>query len=125
MRFDKFTIKSQELIQSAQGLASKLGHQQIELEHLLAAMLEDPEGTAVAMLSKLGVSPDEVGRETTRALDMLPKVSGGGLGDVYLSQRAKTVLEASFNEATQMKDDYVSIEHILLATSIAVFISVA
>ena len=54
MRFDKFTIKSQELIQSAQGLASQLGHQQIEPEHLLAAMLSDAEGTAGAMLRKLG-----------------------------------------------------------------------
>jgi ATP-dependent Clp protease ATP-binding subunit ClpB len=115
MRFDKFTIKSQELIQSAQGRASQLGHQQIEPEHLLAAMLDDTEGTATATLRKLGVSPADIGREVSQMLEKLPKVSGGGLGDVYLSGRAKAVLEASFKEATQMKDDYVSIEHILLA----------
>ena len=58
MRFDKFTIKSQELIQNAQSLASQRGHQQIEPEHLLAAMLQEREGIAGAMLRKLGVSPD-------------------------------------------------------------------
>jgi ATP-dependent Clp protease ATP-binding subunit ClpB len=115
MRFDKFTIKSQELIQSAQHLASQLGHQQIEPEHLLAAMLDDTEGTATATLRKLGVSPADVGQEVRQLLEKLPKVSGGGTGDVYLSGRTKTLLEASFGEATRMKDDYVSIEHILLA----------
>ena len=115
MRFDKFTIKSQELIQAAQDLASQLGHQQIEPEHLLAAMLNDSEGTAVATLRKLGAAPAEIGRAVTQALEKKPKISGN-LADVYLSGRAKTVLEASFEEAAQMKDDYVSIEHILLAT---------
>jgi ATP-dependent Clp protease ATP-binding subunit ClpB len=115
MRFDKFTIKSQELIQSAQQLASQLGHQQIEPEHLLAAMLDDSDGTAAATLRKLGESPADIGREVRQLLDKLPKISGGGLADVYLSGRTKTILEASFSEATQMKDDYVSIEHILLA----------
>ena len=115
MRFDKFTIKSQELIQSAQSLASQLGHQQIEPEHLLAAMLDDKEGTAGATLRKLGVAPSDIGQEVSQMLEKLPKISGGGLGDVYLSGRSKAVLEASFNEATRMKDDYVSIEHILLA----------
>ena len=115
MRFDKFTIKSQELIQSAQSLASHLGHQQIEPEHLLAAMLNDSEGTAGAILRKLGASPEKIGREVAGALDRLPKVSGGGTGDVYLSPRTKVLLDTAFSEAAQMKDDYVSIEHVLLA----------
>jgi len=115
MRFDKFTIKSQELIQSAQSLASQLGQQQIEPEHLLASMLSDTEGTAGAMLRKLGTAPAKIGLEVKQALEKLPKVSGGGSGDVYLSPRTKAVLEASFGEAAQMKDDYVSIEHVLLA----------
>ncbi|MBT8367588.1 MAG: Clp protease N-terminal domain-containing protein, partial [Deltaproteobacteria bacterium] len=60
MRFDKFTIKSQELIQNSQALASRYNHQQIEPEHLLAAMFQEPEGIAGAILRKLGVSPNEI-----------------------------------------------------------------
>lgn len=117
MRFDKFTIKSQELIQNSQALASQYNHQQIEPEHLLAAMLGEPEGIAGAMLRKLGVSPDEISREINIAVEKLPKVSGGGIGEAYLSPRAKAVLESAFAEATQMKDEYVSIEHIFLAVA--------
>ena len=115
MRFDKFTIKSQELIQSAQTLASRYNHQQIESEHLLAAMLQKPDGIAGAMLRKLGVSPAEIGREAVASLEKLPRVSGTGIGENYLSPRAKAVLETAFTEATRMKDEYVSIEHIFLA----------
>ena len=115
MRFDKFTIKSQELIQDAQSLASRQGHQQIEPEHLLTAMLKETDGIAGAMLRKLGVSTGEVNREVTGALEKLPSVSGGGMGDVYLSARSKAVLETAFAEATKIKDEYVSIEHIFLA----------
>ena len=115
MRFDKFTIKSQELIQEAQSLASRYGHQQIEPEHLLAGMLQEADGIAGAMLRKLGASPGGVTRDVTAALEKLPSISGGGVGDAYLSARAKAVLEAAFAEATKMKDEYVSIEHIFLA----------
>jgi ATP-dependent Clp protease ATP-binding subunit ClpB len=115
MRFDKFTIKSQELIQEAQSLASRYGHQQIEPEHLLAGMLQDADGIAGAMLLKLGASPGGVARDVTAALEKIPSVSGSGMGDVSLSARANAVLEAAFAEATQMKDEYVSIEHIFLA----------
>ncbi len=113
MRFDKFTIKSQELIQNAQALASKRNHQQLEPPHLLAAMLSEKESIVRSMLSKLGVSPDTVARDTEASLERVPKVSG--ISDVYLSSATKSVLEAAFEEAAQMKDEYVSIEHILLA----------
>ncbi len=115
MRFDKFTIKSQELIRNAQELASKHGNQQIEPEHLLAAMLGESEGIAGAMLRKLGVSPDEIAGQVQQVLDKFPQVSGGGLAEAYISPRTKAVLEAAFAEASQMKDEYVSIEHIFLA----------
>jgi ATP-dependent Clp protease ATP-binding subunit ClpB len=117
MRFDKFTIKSQELIQSAQSLASGHNNQQIEPEHLLAAMLDESDGIAGAMLRKLGASPGDVAEEAGAAIDRLPKVSGGATAEVYISPRTKAVLEAAFSEATAMKDEYVSIEHILLAIS--------
>ncbi|MFZ1986271.1 MAG: ATP-dependent chaperone ClpB [Desulfatitalea sp.] len=113
MRLDKFTIKSQELIQSAQNLAARLHNQQIEPEHLLSAMLTEKEGVARAILRKLGVSPEAVAQEATLALDRLPKVSGGG--EAYLSPRSRALLEAAFAEAAKMKDEYVSIEHLLLA----------
>ena len=115
MRFDKLTIKAQELVQNAKGLAEKHHNQQIEPEHLLAAMLMEPEGIAVSMLRKLGASPNGVAQEVALAIDRLPKVSGAV--EVYISQRTKSVLDAAFAEAEKMKDEYVSIEHILLAVS--------
>ncbi len=114
MRLDKFTIKSQELIQNAQGLAAQQHNQQIEPEHLLGAMLAEKEGVARAILRKLGVSPDGVAQEATLALERLPKVSGA-VGEAYLSPRSRAVLDAAFAEAAKMKDEYVSIEHLLLA----------
>ena len=115
MRFDKFTIKSQELIQAAQGLTGELGHQQIEPEHLLKAMLDQPEGIARAIFQKLGASPDAIHGEIAQTLAKKPKVSGAGLGDVYLSSASKGILDGAFAEAKNMKDAYVSIEHILIA----------
>ncbi len=112
MRFDRFTIKSQELIQSAQTLASTHGNQQIEPVHLLASMLDEKEGVARSVFKRLGVSGDSIANAAVKAIDRLPKVSGG---DVYLSSAAKAVLEAAFAEAGKMKDEYTSIEHILLA----------
>ncbi len=113
MRFDKFTIKSQELIQNAQSIASRHANQQIETIHLLAAMLDDQDGVAETMLRKLGVSPDTIAKEAETAIARLPKISGAA--DLYLSSNTKRVLESAFSEADQLKDEYVSVEHILLA----------
>jgi len=113
MRLDKFTIKSQELISQAQSLASRGQHQQIEPEHLLAAMTADKEGIAVSIFQKLGVSPDRISGDVTGLLERLPRVTGGG--EVYISQRSRSILESAFSQAEGMKDEYVSVEHILLA----------
>ncbi len=115
MRFDRLTIKSQELIQSAQALAGRQGNQQIEPEHFLAAMLEEREGVARSILRKLGGAPDDLLREVLQAVEALPRVEGAG--ETYLSPRSRAVLEAAFTEASQMKDEYVSIEHLLLAVA--------
>ena len=115
MRFDKFTIKSQELIQNAQALAAEHHNQQIEPEHLLAAMLAETGGIGGAMLRKMGISPGGIAREVNAAVSRLPGVSGAGTGEVYISSRSKAVLEEAFVQATKMKDEYVSIEHIFLA----------
>ncbi len=117
MRFDKFTIRSQELIASAQALAGQSGNQQIEPEHILAAMLSEKESIARSMLRKLGVSPNSVAQEVAATIENLPKVSGTGMGEVYASSRTKSVLDGAFAEAAKMKDEYVSLEHILLAIS--------
>ncbi len=115
MRLDRFTIKSQELIQGAQSLASKQSNQQIEPIHLAAAMLSDREGIAAGMLRKLGAAPEALAAEIMKLVEKLPRVSGAGSGEPFISPRSKSVLEAAFAEASQMKDEYVSIEHILLA----------
>ncbi|MEA3231605.1 MAG: Clp protease N-terminal domain-containing protein, partial [Thermodesulfobacteriota bacterium] len=113
MRFDKFTIKSQELVQNSQALASRHNHQQLEPIHLLSSMLAEKENVARSMFHKLGVSPDGVIQDATAVLEKLPRVSG--VSEVYFSPATQAVLEAAFEEAARMKDEYVSIEHILLA----------
>jgi len=113
MQLDKFTTKSQEVIQNAQSLATRHRHPQIEPEHLLGTMLAAQDGIAVAILNKMGVAPGTIGRDVTQALDRLPTV--GRAGDVYLSSQSKQVLDDAFAEASQMKDQYVGIEHLLLA----------
>ncbi|MDZ7581041.1 MAG: ATP-dependent chaperone ClpB [Deltaproteobacteria bacterium] len=113
MRYDKFTIKSQEVIQNANDLASRHRNSQIEPEHLLSVMLAETEGIVAAILQKMGIAPGQVARDLTLAVDRLPKVSQST--DVYVSPRTKKILDAAFAEAAKMKDQYVSIEHILLA----------
>ena len=112
MRFDKYTIKSQELIQNAQALALQYQNQQIEPVHLLASMLKEPEGIAKSIFRKLGVSPGTIEKEAILTIDKMPKVSG--VSDVYISKTLQSVLDSAFAEASTMKDQYVSVEHILL-----------
>lgn len=114
MRFDKFTIKSQELIQEAHSLATAKKQQQIETVHLLLSMLSDNQGIAVSLFRKLGVQVENIKNEALNTIEKLPKVTGSGF-DAYISSQLKSVLEKAFTEASAMKDDYVSIEHIILA----------
>ncbi|MFB0532657.1 MAG: Clp protease N-terminal domain-containing protein, partial [Desulfatiglandales bacterium] len=115
MRFDKFTLKAQEVIQNSQEIASRKGHQQIEPEHLLYALLEQREGIIPSLLGKIGVKEDAILHELNKALDQLPSVSGAGYGGAYISPRSKGVFDQALKEAAQMKDEYVSVEHMLLA----------
>jgi len=114
MRFDKFTLKAQEVIQNSQEIASRKGHQQIEPEHLLYALLEQREGIIPPLLRKIGVKEDAILQALNKALDQLPSVSGAGYGSAYISPRSKGVLDQSLREAAQMRDEYVSVEHLLL-----------
>jgi len=115
MRFDKFTLKAQGVLENSQQLGEKFGHQQIEPEHLGRIILEQKEGVIPPILGKIGANRDQLIKEFDVALDKIPKISGAGYGQVYLSPRSKAVLDQSFKEAEQMKDEYVGLEHILLA----------
>jgi len=117
MRFDRLTLKAQEVIQGAQQLAERFGNQEIEPEHLLRTILDQKEGVIPPILGKIGANQNQLVREFDAALEKRPKISGGGYGQAYLSARAKTVMDKAFNEAESMKDEYVSLEHILLAVS--------
>jgi ATP-dependent Clp protease ATP-binding subunit ClpB len=112
MNFNNFTIKSQEAIQQAQLLAQSYGHQQIENEHILKAMLEVDENVSPFLLKKLNVNLEMIQKILDKQLESYPKVSGG---EIMMSREAgKTINEASII-AKKMKDEYVSIEHLLLA----------
>uniref|UniRef100_UPI0040563B87 ATP-dependent chaperone ClpB n=1 Tax=Candidatus Electronema sp. TaxID=2698783 RepID=UPI0040563B87 len=115
MKLDKFTVKSQEAVQTAVSLAEQFGNQEIQPEHLLKAVLEQPEGVAVPVLQKMGANPAAVLSETQQLIDKLPKVSGSGAGQVYPSQNFSKLLDQAFKEASAMQDEYVSQEHLFLA----------
>ncbi|MAJ59611.1 MAG: ATP-dependent chaperone ClpB [bacterium TMED88] len=113
MQSDKLTIKTQEAINRGQAIARERGHNFIESTHLLDALLEQEEGSTVPVLQKLGLSVPRLREAVGQALDTLPKVSGGS--PVQLGQSAAQVLESAFAEADQLKDEYISTEHVLLA----------
>jgi ATP-dependent Clp protease ATP-binding subunit ClpB len=114
MNFNKFTIKSQEAVQNAQEIASSYSNQLIEPEHLLAAMVQDSEGIVVPILQKLGANVNYLKIKINEAVEKLPKVQGSGLGSQTLSPALGKVFEAAQQEAQQLKDEYVSTEHLLL-----------
>jgi ATP-dependent Clp protease ATP-binding subunit ClpB len=113
MRMDKLTIKSQEALAEAQSLATSRGHSSIEPAHLLRALLGQPEGSTVPVLQKLGVVLEPLQQSVEEILEQTPKVHGGA--QPQLSGATARVLEAAFQEAEALKDEYVSTEHLLLA----------
>ncbi|NLX18563.1 MAG: AAA family ATPase, partial [Desulfobulbus sp.] len=114
MQLDKFTLKSQEAIQTAQQLAQAGNNQELQPEHLVKAILEQPEGVVVPVLQKMGVNPSIVLKETNDLINALPKVSGSGAGQTYASQAFRNLLEQAFKTAANMQDEYVSQEHLFL-----------
>lgn len=114
INFNKLTIKSQEAIQNAQEIASSYSNQQIEPEHLFAALIQDKEGIVISTIQKLGANADLLKIKVGELLEKLPKVSGAGTGQNF-SNETNSVLETAFKEALNLKDEYVSTEHILLA----------
>src|SRR5687767_14972245 len=114
MRLDKFTIKAQEALQAAQSLADQRGHQTLEPEHLLLALLQQREGVVSPVLGKLGVRTDTLREQLEAEVGKMPQVRGGGSGQ-YVGERLRQTLERAQREAERLKDDYVSTEHLLVA----------
>ncbi|MEK7213433.1 MAG: AAA family ATPase, partial [Patescibacteria group bacterium] len=114
-----FTNKSQEAIQRAAGIAGENGQPQVEPPHLFASLLADEEGIVVSVLRKLNVDLPKISEKNQSLIDRLPKQFGAspasGLGQVMLSQAMVFVFQAAANEAKKMGDEYISVEHLLLA----------
>lgn len=115
MRFDKLTIKAQEALQSAQDIAGKQNQQEITPEHLLLALLRQEEGVVPAILKKIGANIPALIQDLDSAVRGLPQVSGAGMGQVYISNSLKKIFDAAFKEAENLKDEFVSAEHLLIA----------
>ena len=111
---DKLTIKLQEALQRAQQIASNAGQQAIEPIHLLVGVLEPPESIGRAILQKTGIDAEMVINRAKQAAERLPRVSGG-VGQSYIAPETGKLFEAALREANQLRDEYVSIEHVLLA----------
>ncbi|MFH0823464.1 MAG: Clp protease N-terminal domain-containing protein, partial [Pseudomonadota bacterium] len=114
MREDKFTLKSIEAIQSAQNAAANHGSPQVEGEHLLWALLQDKEGTCVEIIKRLGVDLPRLEADIQASLDRLPRQTGSA-GDRYFADSLRASLEAAFKEMEQLRDEFVSVEHLLIA----------
>ena len=114
MRFDKFTLKVQEALQDAQSLAVSLGHQTVEPEHLLVCFLRQEDGIAGAILNKLNASSQKVEQELNHYLKKQPSIQGAGAGQAYLGGRLNQLFDKAMTEAAQLKDEYVSAEHVLV-----------
>ena len=117
MDLNKFTVKCQEALQAAQTKAINFNHQEVDGEHLLLVLLEQPDGLVPRLLQRMEVSVDAVRGRLEQALDKKARISGPGTepGKVYITQRLNKLLVAAQNEAKKLKDEYVSVEHILLA----------
>ena len=114
MRLDKFTIKAQEALQSAQTLASETQSPEIAAEHVMLALIKQTDGIVTPILQKLGVDPDNIASALQDTLEKSPKVQGVN-SELRISASLQAVLENAIKEATTLKDEYVSTEHLLIA----------
>lgn len=116
MRLDKLTVKSQEALQEAQALSQRKGNQELNIEHLLIALIQDDEGVPHQILKRLGVDIQVLVRDLEKEIDRFPKIAGAQpMGQLYMSARLRDLLEKAYQEATHLGDEYISTEHLLLA----------
>lgn len=112
MRADEFTLKAQEALIGAQKEAEARGHQEVDCEHLLLALIKQQDGIVPTLLSKMGVNPRAIEVELESALGKIPKVRGA---ELYMSHRLRRLIDRAREEANRLKDEYISVEHFLLA----------
>src|SRR4051794_30396536 len=110
-RFDKLTLKSQEAVQKAQAVAQERGHQRVEPMHLLVALLDPDQAVVRSLLSQLGANPAQILRAAEQGLAALPQVAGG---EMTMGADLARVFDEAQAAADRMKDEYVSVEHLLL-----------
>jgi ATP-dependent Clp protease ATP-binding subunit ClpB len=117
MNPNEMTIKLQEALQAASGLAMRRNHQGIDVEHLLVALLEQADGSTIPILEQAGVSPKSVSNAAEQALQKIPQVQGSGAapGQVHLTPRLGKILNQAETEMKELRDEYLSVEHVLLA----------
>ena len=116
IRWDKFTVKSQQAMQQAQSRAAELGNPEVQPVHLLLALIEDREGVIPSVLGKIGVPTERLEHDLHQIEEKLPRVAGAA-SQPGLSQALNKALEQAFREAANFKDEYVSTEHLLLGTA--------
>ncbi|WP_041455192.1 ATP-dependent Clp protease ATP-binding subunit [Anaerolinea thermophila] len=117
MRFDRFTERAQEAAQRAAEIIQRYGHNQIDTEHILLAMIEQPQGAVPQLLEMLKVDTNALAERLDYILRTSPKASifGGGAGQIFITPRVKRIIDIANEEANRMKDEYISTEHIFLA----------
>ena len=116
MNIDRYTEKAQEALQQASKIAQSKGQPQVDLEHLLSSLLAQDPGLALSILRKSNINTDALRKRCDQEIDRLPKVTGSNQdGNIYLAGRLNTILNQAEEEAKKFKDDYISVEHILLA----------
>ncbi len=113
--FNKLTVKSQEIVQNAIEIAQNYSNQVLEPEHLLASVIQEKGGIADSILYKTGGNLNVIKVRVNDLLEKLPKVSGAGIGTQQISNNTANLLDKSFDEAKNLKDEFISTEHILLA----------
>ena len=117
MDFSKFTLKAQHALKAAQDLASEHNQQEIAPAHLLLALLDQEEGLTRPILQKLSVDPGEVKSRALEVVSRIPRVYGAGPQSAYLSPLLNKILNTAWDEAKKLKDEYLSVEHLLLSLS--------
>ncbi|WP_062189224.1 AAA family ATPase [Anaerolinea thermolimosa] len=117
MRFDRFTERAQEAAQRAAEIIQRYGHNQIDTEHILLAMIEQPQGVVPQLLEILKVDANLLAERLDYILRTSPKASifGGGAGQIFITPRVKRIIDLANEEANRMKDEYISTEHLFLA----------
>ncbi|HVO44348.1 MAG TPA: AAA family ATPase [Aggregatilineales bacterium] len=117
MRFDRFTERAQDAAARAYEILQRYGHNQIDTEHILLALLEQPDGLVPQILEKTNVDADSLRSKVDDILKASPKANiyGGGTGQVFITPRAKRVIDLAQEEANRFKDEYISTEHLFLA----------